>query len=261
MWFYSEHERSAGPVTWDGLLAAVHRQELTPAGRVWTPAVDAWISARDVPWLFAPPQDAATPVDPGAWDLAVPPPLKGTRFARARAASPLVRLGLQSAAPQYRVLAFLIDSIVVTLLGVGTGALAHWYFMRKGLISPDVSLSDLMALATLVQLIVYHVAAESYWGTSIGKRLTACRVVDAGGEVPFASRIVIRAVVRALSVIGVIVVVASLENGELQSSNVGWAIISVPILLGTVMSGMVRERRAVHDFAAGTWVVRRPRTP
>ncbi|MBL8980999.1 MAG: RDD family protein [Gemmatimonadetes bacterium] len=258
VWFFADGDRAAGPVTWDALLAAARRRELTPAGRVWTPAVDGWIAAGDVPWLFGATDEAASAPAPLAEGvLAVPPPLKGTIFARSRPASPVKRLGLAAAEPWRRLVALVIDTVTVGLLSLALGGALVWAVQRAGLNGAEVERSDIFALTATVLLLMYQVAVESYWGTSLGKRLATCRVVDAYGETPFATRIVIRSVVRGLAVIGLLVILVSLLNGGVRAADQAWLAVTAPLVLFSGVSVWVRDRRALHDLAAGTWVVRR----
>ncbi len=256
VWFFADGDRAAGPVSWDALLAAARRNELTRAGRVWTPAVDGWISASDVPWLFGEAGSGAVPPTAAEGAMAVPPPLKGTVFARSRPASPIKRLGLVPAEPWRRAVGLLIDAGVVILLTLLIGGSFYWALQQWGLNGPDVEQSDIMSLTTVVILLLYHVAAESYWGTSAGKALMRCRVVDAFGETPFATRIVARAFFRGVTVIGVMVGAMVLLDGRVSSSNRPWVFSTAPLVIFTMVSVWVRDRRALHDLAGGTWVVR-----
>ncbi|MBK8247193.1 MAG: RDD family protein [Gemmatimonadetes bacterium] len=257
VWFFADGDRAGGPVTWDALLAAARRRELTPAGRVWTPAVDGWLAARDVPWLFGTSDAALAPADVIEGGLAVPPPLKGTIFARSRPASPVKRLGLVPAAPWHRALALAIDLMVLFVLTLAIGGTFLWALQRAGLNGPEVEQSDLFALTAFVLLLLYPVATESYWGASLGKRLLKCRVVDAFGETPFATRIVIRSLVRGVGVLGLLVAAMSVANGGIRNADEVWVAATVPLLAFSAISLWLRDRRALHDFAGGTWVVRR----
>lgn len=261
VWFFADGDRAVGPISWDALLSAARRHELTAAGRVWSPGVEAWVSAREVPWLFGPPDEAPSGIAAEGGAIAVPPPLKGTRFARTRPASPLTRLGLEAARPWYRALAFLIDSGAVILLAAGLGPLLHWAMDRWGVIAPDVSANDLTGLSAAVLLILYSVGVDSYWGTSLGKRLTGCRLIDAYGDTPFATRIVIRSFVRAATAMGVLVMGIGIANGGIPRNDRDWWIMTAPLVLGTALSVWFRDRRTLHDLAGGTWVVRQRRAP
>lgn len=257
VWFFADGNRAAGPVTWDALLAAARRRDLTPAGRVWTPAVDGWIAAGDVPWLFGVAESTLAATDLAEGVLAVPPPLKGTIFARSRPTSPIKRLGLIAAQPWRRLLALAIDTVAVGLLALAIGGAFVWGVQRAGLNGAEVERSDIFALTATVLLLMYQVAVESYWGTSLGKRLAQCRVVDAYGETPFATRIVIRSLLRGLAVVGLLVIGMSVLNGGVRAADEPWLAVTAPLVLISSVSVWVRDRRALHDLAGGTWVVRR----
>lgn len=257
VWFFADGERAGGPVTWDALLAAARRGEVTPKGRVWTPAVDGWVLARDVPWLFGTSDATLAPTDVAEGGLAVPPPLKGTIFARSRPASPVKRLGLVPAAPWHRALALASDLVVLFVLTLAIGGSFLWALQRAGLNGPEVEQSDIFGLAAVVLLLLYPVATESYWGASLGKRILKCQVVDAFGETPFATRIVIRSLVRGLGVLGLLVSGATIADGGIRSANVAWFVGTVPVFVFSAVSVWLRDRRALHDLAGGTWVVRR----
>ncbi len=87
---------------------------------------------------------------------------------------------------------------------------------------------DYFSIATLV---TYYSLTTSLWGTTVGKRVFNLWVVGADGK-----RIsIMRAIGRYFST---------------------W-ISAVTLFIGYIMIGVRKDKRALHDLIAGTWVIRK----
>jgi|GEM_PF-2058512 len=271
VWYFAEKGETHGPLAWDGLQAAVQEGRLTKAGSVWSPGVDDWVPSVVVPWLIhatAAPialrEVNAGPSVAGAQHLVTsPPPVKsvaGWRWQWPSATSPVARFGLQRAALSHRVLAAAIDLLLSSLIGAGVALLAG-YVMRIQQIGDIDSRYDGVGAIWLVSLLLYHVAFESLDGKTVGKRFMNCRLVDAKGEPPFATRVVARVILRFVVLFWAINVVYPLASialvtkwtYEFTASNMPIALVIV--LLADWLPLFIGERRPLHDILAGCWLV------
>jgi len=160
------------------------------------------------------------------------------------AASAEVSIAL--AARWRRLLAFLIDAVILTLVtGALWGRLLTSFANQLGSGAAGRAFSHitgpyvLVLALTVILAVLYYWLLTGYWGTTIGKRSLGLWVVCADGRSPVSLR---RSAVRALVfVLGgeVLFLFFLVDNG--------W-------LLGD------RQRRALHDKVARTLVVSRPRS-
>lgn len=136
--------------------------------------------------------------------------------------------GLAPAGVQRRLIALVVDLIIVAILwAVGTQ-------IAIGLarLAPRL---DLVAQAfsrtwQLVVPVAYFVLSHGTGGQTMGKRLLGARVIDEGG----ASIGYLRALGRCVATV----------------------VAALPFGIGLVVAGLRRDRRGLHDFLAGTRVVR-----
>jgi uncharacterized RDD family membrane protein YckC len=124
---------------------------------------------------------------------------------------------------------------------VGLRAALRQPVPRLGELSPDLLLASLLdgsitneALlgAGLAVAFLYFWINYLLWGQTPGKRLAGIMVVDVYGDRPS----VLRAFVRTL----------------------GYGIAVLPFSLGVLWIGFDREKRGLHDWLAGTYVVLKP---
>jgi uncharacterized RDD family membrane protein YckC len=129
-----------------------------------------------------------------------------------------------------RGVALVVDLVIVVILwGVGT-QLAVWLAR----LAPHL---DLVALAferawQIFVPVAYFTLGHGTRGQTIGKRILGARVIDEGGE-PIGY-------LRAL--------------GRCAAT----AVAALPFGIGLAVAGLRRDRRGLHDFLAGTRVVRVP---
>jgi uncharacterized RDD family membrane protein YckC len=142
-------------------------------------------------------------------------------------------LGDTSAVPagvRRRGIALVIDLIVVVILWAVGMQLAAWLAR----VAPRL---DLVALAfertwQVFVPVAYFTLGHGTAGQTIGKRILGARVIDEGGD-PIGY-------LRALGRCAATVTAA------------------LPLGIGLAMAGLRRDRRGLHDFLAGTRVVRVP---
>jgi len=124
---------------------------------------------------------------------------------------------------------------------VGLRAALRQPVPRLAELSPDLLLASLLdgsitneALlgAGLAVAFLYFWTSYILWGQTPGKRLAGIMVVDVYGDRPS----VLRAFVRTL----------------------GYGIAVLPFSLGVLWIGFDREKRGLHDWLAGTYVVLKP---
>lgn len=136
---------------------------------------------------------------------------------------------------------FLVLSPVLALLGVLLCLALGQPVPHLGELSPDlivVALLDgntageaLLALGAIVSLL-YVVLFLATRGQTPGKQLLGLIVIDAYGERPSLLKTLLR--------------------------TVGYAVSVLPFSLGFLWIGFDREKRALHDWLAGTYVVLAP---
>lgn len=268
-WYYADLAGREGPISWDALLAAVQRGQLSPRGLVWAPGVDDWVPAGEIPWLFGSPGDVPADLIDDGFDgdgVAAPPPLTHTIYGRSRQStrSPIGRRGQQVAPVVSRALAALIDLLIVVLLTVAIGGFIGALILRANPASALDTVATVRTATFFVLPLLYHVAAESFSGTTIGKRVFGLMVVDAAGETPFASRIVVRSLVRYLVLLALIMAIVfgrEEYHGDGEMEGRVLLALALPYLALCAALASRRERRMPHDRVAGTWVVRRPSRP
>jgi uncharacterized RDD family membrane protein YckC len=133
----------------------------------------------------------------------------------------------------------LIPLLVVSSLGLR--AALQLPIPKLGELSPDILLANLFdgsvtneALLGLSALVPFFYFWTSYmiWGQTPGKRLVRIMVVDVYGDRPS----VLRALLRTI----------------------GYGLSVLPFSLGVLWIGFDREKRGLHDWLAGTYVVLKP---
>ena len=127
-----------------------------------------------------------------------------------------------------RVIAFLVDGVVLTIVQASFDAVASVVFG----VDPDVTLAvaGTVSFFTTVFAALYTTALHATGGQTIGKRLVGIRVVALDGEPPLGAAAFLR-----------------------------WLAYFVSFLtfgLGFVMAGLRSDKRALHDLLAGTRVER-----
>jgi uncharacterized RDD family membrane protein YckC len=124
------------------------------------------------------------------------------------------------------VLDFLVFAFVQITFSVGAGR------VFGAAVDDDLSYQSAVLFFTLLFTLLYTSAMHATAGQTIGKMLAGVRVVDGEGEPPRFGTAVLR--------------------------YVGYYASFFTFTLGFVMAGLRRDKRALHDLIAGTWVVRIP---
>jgi len=142
-----------------------------------------------------------------------------------------IEFALPLAGPISRMLAFLIDMLVVlTIYSVAKQILAPLGFFGK-----DFS-DAIIILAYFIISLIYMMVAEWLWrGQTVGKRLLRLRVVDAGGLRLETSQVIVRNLMRFVDGLPAL------------------------YLLGGITCLVSRHRQRLGDVAAGTAVIRAPK--
>jgi uncharacterized RDD family membrane protein YckC len=142
-----------------------------------------------------------------------------------------------------RLLAFALDLVLLLPLLTGFGLLAVRLaglpLPRSAQFGPDLALElllsgNLAALATLglsaLLGFIYFFIFQATSGQTLGKRLLGLRVLASSGALPGPWRAILR--------------------------TLGYCASGLLLLLGFVWIGFDREKRGLHDFIAGTYVIR-----
>jgi len=142
-----------------------------------------------------------------------------------------VEFGLPLAGPISRMLAFVLDLLVVmTIASVAKQILAPLGFFGK-----DFS-DAIRVVAYFVISLLYMMIAEWLWrGQTVGKRLLRLRVVDAGGLRLEPSQVIVRNLMRLIDALPAL------------------------YLVGGITCLVSRHRQRLGDLAAGTVVIRAPK--
>lgn len=172
---------------------------------------------------------------------------------------------LVTASPVSRILAFLLDSL---LIAAWAGVLAVIGF---NLLPPGLPLfatpftSDLTAFALLVfpALLYFALGESSRTGATLGKRAFHIRVTDLSGRHLSRPRSFLRSAVKLLPwqiahtslfhIPGWPAQVVNVPPGPMIGFILVWALV----LVSVGMMIFTRFHRALHDFAAGSLVVKR----
>jgi uncharacterized RDD family membrane protein YckC len=136
--------------------------------------------------------------------------------------------GLTPAGVQRRGVALVVDLIIVALLW----AVGMQIALGLARLAPRLDLVA-QAFARTWQLVVpvaYFVLSHGTGGQTVGKRLLGARVIDEGGA-PIGY---LRALGRCVATV----------------------VAAMPFGIGLAVAGLRRDRRGLHDFLAGTRVVR-----
>ena len=129
-----------------------------------------------------------------------------------------------------RALALAVDLIVFGFVELTFGFMAARLFGAA--VEDDISYQSAVFLFTLVFTLLYTSAMHATAGQTIGKMVTRVQVVGATGEPPSFGTAVLR--------------------------YIGYYASLITFTLGFLMAGLRRDKRALHDLVAGTWVVRVP---
>jgi eukaryotic-like serine/threonine-protein kinase len=164
--------------------------------------------------------------------------------------------------------AFLVDYLLLTLIGAAAGAFVLW-LVGESLTDPRPSTSRMAAgaVAGLLLLVLYFGIPEGLWGFSLGKRWLGLRVCLAGsGEPPGLARSLLRSLVFwGLYDFGSLVLWVLHPSGPIEPMGPGQAFSLLGLHYSLWLAGIglllgpMRARngyRGLHEFASGTRVVR-----
>ena len=124
------------------------------------------------------------------------------------------------------VLDFVVFGVVQITFSVGAGR------VLGAAVEDDLTYQSAVLFFTLVFTLLYTSAMHATAGQTIGKMLAGVCVVDGEGEPPRFGTAVLRYIAYYASLF--------------------------TFTLGFVMAALRRDKRALHDLIAGTWVVRVP---
>jgi uncharacterized RDD family membrane protein YckC len=127
-----------------------------------------------------------------------------------------------------RLVALTLDNAIVFMLLLATGVAMATVMATIGMEGPLGVLASLVG--TFLPILYWPVLESSGWRATVGKRIMGLQVTDAeGGQLSF-----LRALMRMLAKV----------------------VSSIPLGLGFVMAAFTARKQALHDFIAGTLVVR-----
>lgn len=143
-----------------------------------------------------------------------------------------IAFDLPLAGPVSRLVAWMLDALVIALLCSVIGAL----FAAVGWLLPDLA-AGVMLIAFFVSQFGYAIFLEWRWrGQTLGKRLMRLRVVDATGHKLHLSQIVLRNLLRTVDV------------------------LPGSYLIGGLACCLTPRAQRLGDLAANTVVIREPRS-
>jgi uncharacterized RDD family membrane protein YckC len=126
--------------------------------------------------------------------------------------------------------AFVLDAVVVMLAQRTTSLIAAGVWGRD--VEDAGAFDALLGLFTLLFTLLYTTVLYPLTGQTIGKMIVGVRVVGVEGEL--------------------------LTSGAAFLRWIAWFASAVPFMLGFVMAGLRRDKRALHDLIAGSRVERLP---
>jgi len=167
-----------------------------------------------------------------------------------------IEFGLPLAGPISRMLALIVDILVVVTIGRVVGQI----LAPLGFLGPDFS-EAIKAVAFFVISLLYMATAEWLWrGQTVGKRLLRLRVVDAGGLKLEASQVMVRNLMRfidglpALYLVGGIACLASRHRQRLGDLAAGTVVTRAPKLsrpdLDLILGGKFNSLAEIRHLAA-----------
>jgi uncharacterized RDD family membrane protein YckC len=162
------------------------------------------------------------------------------RFNRLRIATGEgVEFALELAGPLSRMLAWLVDVVIILSASIAVLTVGFWIIALIGLLAPGVALDWGMAALTLALFLVsigYGIWFEWRWrGQTVGKRILRLRVVDAECLKLTFSQVLLRNLLRFVDM------------------------LPLYYCIGGAVSAFTRHSQRLGDLAAGTVVVRLPR--
>ena len=127
-----------------------------------------------------------------------------------------------------RLVAMLIDTALFAAVEfvLGQAASLTW---GSGIIAVPL-FAPTMGAFMLVLTAAYYVVLHTLYGQTVGKMLVRVRVVELDGR--------------------------PLSSGTSFLRWLGYLLSGLPVMLGFVLAGLRRDKRALHDLVAGTRVVR-----
>jgi uncharacterized RDD family membrane protein YckC len=146
------------------------------------------------------------------------------------------------ASPGARLAGYIVDAVLVEILAFVTARIA---FERHGL---SITYLHTVGLIIAIEQAMYAIIAIAIWGRTIGKCVAGTKVVSYEGAIPGWRRAAIRWAVPWLPVI-VLGVFTAMPPIAVFLNWIWPMIVYVGILTD-------KERRGLHDRAAGTWVLR-----
>ncbi|MFP4542098.1 MAG: RDD family protein [Opitutales bacterium] len=162
------------------------------------------------------------------------------RFNRLRIATGEgIEFGLELAGPISRMLAWLIDAVIILSASMVILSAGFWIIALFGLIAPGMALDWGVAALTLALFLVsigYGIYFEWRWrGQTVGKKILRLRVVDAEGLQLGFPQVLLRNLLRFVDM------------------------LPLYYCVGGAVSALTRHSQRLGDLAAGTVVVRLPK--
>jgi len=130
-----------------------------------------------------------------------------------------------------RFLAFWIDYIVFTLIGVIAGAIGGAFLGRE--VMRDAPLASFIFIGILATLgnIVYLIERITFWGQTYGKKLLKIRIIDNSGYIPTFGKVFLREVI-------------------------GKFVSTIILFMGFILICFDQKNRGLHDRIASTFVIK-----
>jgi uncharacterized RDD family membrane protein YckC len=226
VYFLSIDEQQAGPFTLEYLRTGWKDGTLKPDTLFWQEGMAEWQPLETIQPLL---EKASSPLGSQVQEPAPAPMIIGGFWRR--------------------VAAFLIDVILLGLVGVGSGFFFFDFYMALG---------SSGLLIGLVVATAYFGLLNSRLGSgrTLGKRALGLRVVDAQGDFISPGKSILRYLILAIPFF----LDKALTNGIVTNLSSG-ALLGIPVVAGFIALTYLlifnrRTRQMVHDLAVKTYVVR-----
>lgn len=200
-WYYSRGGVQFGPFDEATIRRLAHSGTVGPDDYVWNETLPEWTVAHNIPNLFAAPS-------------AVP----GVPLARAYAGFWL------------RLLAFIIDNVVLLAAGAVLGIVMGLLFVAVGAGQEHLEVTA-NVVGLLVTWLYYALCERSAWQGTLGKKALGLVVTDLYGN--------------------------RISFGRATGRHFAKILSAIILLIGFIMAGFTDKKQALHDMIAGCVVVRR----
>lgn len=229
-WYYLQNGQQIGPVASGQLRQLASRGRLQPQDLVWRDGLTSWVPAARVKGLF--PEDEYTLLE----EEAAPLPPRASAGAEDDEFEPAVKRPRKVARHGYagfwkRAAAFLVDTIILGLIGFGLGMILG--FTMAAAMGPKLDLNQVGLVGNILGLILnwlyFTVQESSESQATFGKRALHIKVVDEDG--------------RRISFLR--------ANGRYFGKMISALLLGI----GLLMVAFTPRKQGLHDMMARTLVV------